>query len=92
VDSDRDAELLSCFWQLHTAVLRRDGLEQRFRSGQLDADVLARSMSASEQVLAARTALYRHLMDLGWKAPDTVVRDVTLDEDLLEEISGSLQG
>ena len=88
MDSGRDVELLGSFWQLHAAVLRRDGLEARIRTGVLDADLLDRSLSAAEGVLASRTSLYRCLMDLGWTPPAGVVRDVALDEDLLAEHAG----
>ena len=88
MDSERDVELLGSFWQLHAAIIRRDGLEGRIRTGLLDADLLDRSLSAAEGVLAARTSLYRCLMDLGWTPPAAVVRDVVLDEGLLAEPAG----
>ena len=82
---DRDAALLSRFWALHAAIIKRDGLEQRMRAGAMDADLLDRSLAAAECVIEARTALYRHLMDAGWRPPDLVVRDVTYDEVVLRE-------
>jgi hypothetical protein len=82
---DRDAALLSRFWALHAAIIKRDGLEQRMRSGELDGDLLDRSLAAAESVIEARTALYRHLMDAGWRPPDLVVRDVAYDEVVLRE-------
>ncbi len=82
---DRDVALLSRFWALHAAIIKRDGLEQRIRGGALDADLQDRSLAAAEGVMQARTALYRHLMDAGWRPPDVVVRDMTYDEIVLNE-------
>jgi hypothetical protein len=90
MELDRDAGLLSCFWALHAATIRRDGLESRMRAGQLDEDTLDRSLAAAEAVLSARTALYRQMMSLGWTPPDTVVRDVEYDEIVLAEVDGTL--
>ncbi len=90
MELDRDAGLLSCFWALHAATIRRDGLESRMRAGQLDEDTLDRSLAAAEAVLSARTALYRQMMSLGWTPPDTVVRDVEYDEIVLAEVGGPL--
>ncbi len=82
-DVDRDAELLTCFWALHAAIIRRDGIEARLRAGDHDPDLLTRTLPAAEAVIAARTALYRRLMDLGWTPPNTVVRDLSYDETVL---------
>ena len=91
--SDRDHELLTRFWALHAAVIRRDGLEQRMRSGlPLDQEVLDRSLAAAEAVLDARTQLYRHLIDSGWTPPDALVRDLAYDEIVLSEDDGALHG
>lgn len=93
MDSDRDHELLSRFWALHAAVIKRDGLEDRMRSGlPLDQDLLDRSLTAAEDVLAARTALYRHLMAGGWTPPDSLVKDLRYDEIVLSEGDGALHG
>ena len=93
MDSDRDHELLSRFWALHAAVIRRDGIEDRMRSGlPVDQEMLARSLAAAEAVLAARGALYRHLMDTGWTPPATVVKDLAYDEIVLSETDGALYG
>lgn len=81
---DRDAELLSCFWSLHAAIIKRDGLEERLRSGAADPALLDRSLAAAEGVLLARAGLYRHLMRSGWTPPDVVVRDVQYDEAVLD--------
>lgn len=91
VELEKDARLLNAFWALHAATIRRDGLEARMRAGQLDEDTLERSLAAAESVLAARTALYRQLMSLGWTPPDAVVRDIEYDESVLSESDGSLQ-
>jgi len=90
---DRDDELLARFWALHAAIIRRDGLEERMRSGlPLDQDLLDRSLSAAEAVLEARGALYRYLMDHGWTPPDTVVKDLAYDEIVLTETDGAIHG
>jgi phage portal protein BeeE len=91
VEPEKDARLLSAFWALHAATIRRDGLDARMRAGQLDEDTLERSLSAAESVLAARTALYRQLMSMGWTPPDEVVRDVEYDEIVLSEDDSSIQ-
>ena len=93
MDSDRDHELLSRFWALHAAVIKRDGLEERMRSElPLDQDLLDRSLAASEGVLAARASLYRHLISTGWTPPDAIVRDLTYDEIVLSEGDGAVHG
>ena len=85
---DRDHELLSRFWSLHAAVIRRDGIEERLRTGPVDTDLLDRSLSAAEAVLEARTELYKHLMASGWTPPDVVVKDVEYDEIVLSQPDG----
>jgi hypothetical protein len=92
MELEQDAGLLSCFWALHAATIRRDGLDARMRAGQLDEDTLDRSLAAAESVLAARTALYRQLMSLGWTPPDHVIRDVEYDEIVLSETDGVVPG
>jgi hypothetical protein len=82
---DRDHELLSRFWSLHAAVVRRDGIEERLRSGQADTALLDRSLLAAEAVLEARVALYRCLMARGWRPPDSLVRDIAYDDAVLAE-------
>jgi hypothetical protein len=90
---DRDHALLSRFWALHAAVIRRDGLEERMRSGlPIDQDLLDRSLAAAEGVLQARAGLFRHLMDSGWTPPDTVVKDLVYDEIVLSETDGAMHG
>lgn len=90
---DRDHELLSRFWALHAAVIRRDGLEDRMRANvPVDEELLDRSLAAAEAVLQARAALYRHLMQSGWTPPDTVVKDLAYDEIVLSETDGALHG
>jgi hypothetical protein len=83
LEPERDPELLGCFWELHAAVVRRDGIEARLRAGQHDPELLTRSLPAAEAVIAARTALYRHLMQQGWTPPNAVVRDLAYDETVL---------
>jgi hypothetical protein len=90
---DRDHALLARFWALHAAVIRRDGIEARLRSGlPMDQDLLDRSLAAAEGVLAARAALYRHLMESGWTPPDALVKDLVYDEIVLSETDGALHG
>ena len=90
MENDRDHALLSRFWGLHAAVLRRDGLEERLRSvGTPDRDLLERSLAAAEGVLTARAGLFRHLMDNGWTPPDSVVKDLVYDEAVLSETGGA---
>ena len=88
---DRDTALLGRFWTLHAAVLKRDGVQERLRAGVLDQDLLDRSLAAAEDVLCARAALYRHLMDQGWRAPDVVVEDLAFDEVLLASTGGAVR-
>ena len=90
MDQDRDAELMSRFWVLHAAIIRRDGVEARMRSGPVDAELLDRSLAAAEGVLEARAGLYRHLMASGWTPPDAVVKDLVYDEIVLSETDGAL--
>ncbi len=93
MNDDRDHALLDRFWALHAAIIRRDGLEQRMRSGiPLDQELLDRSLAAAEGVLEERAALYRHLMDTGWTPPDTVVKDLAYDEIVLSETEGAIHG
>ena len=90
MENDRDHALLSRFWALHAAVLRRDGLEERLRLVVApDRDLLERSLAAAEGVLTARAALFRHLMDIGWTPPESVVKDLLYDETVLSETGGA---
>lgn len=92
MEPDRDADLLSYFWALHAAIIRRDGLEERMRNGPADDELLTRSLAAAEGVLEARAALYRFLMRNGWTPPDAIVRDVAFDEVVLSQPDGNLPG
>jgi hypothetical protein len=92
MDQHRDEELLSHFWSLHNAIIKRDGLEERMRSGAQDEDLFNRSLVAAEGVLQARAGLYRHLMQSGWTPPPTVVRDVVYDEIVLSQPDSTLPG
>jgi hypothetical protein len=90
---DRDHALLTRFWALHAAVIRRDGIEDRMRSGMpVDQELLDRSLAAAEAVLEARAGLYRHLIESGWTPPDTVVKDMVYDEIVLSETDGAIHG
>lgn len=86
---DRDAALLSRFWTLHAAVIKRDGLEERMRGGAVDAGLFDRSLAAAEDVLTARASLFRHLMEQGWRPPDVVVKDLVFDEIVLSATDGA---
>ena len=79
-DDVDDSELLALFWALHAAVLKRDGLEKRVRTGEVDQELLDRSIAAAEAVVAARAALYRHLVATGWKPPEILVQDRSYDD------------
>ena len=93
MNEDRDHALLSRFWALHAAVIRRDGIEARMRSGlPVDQELLDRSLAAAEGVIEARAGLFRHLMEGGWTPPDTVVKDLAYDEIVLSETDGALHG
>lgn len=92
MDQHRDEELLTHFWALHAAIIKRDGLEERMRSGAQDEELFNRSLAAAEGVLQARAALYRHLMESGWTPPPTIVRDIAYDEVVLSQPDSPLQG
>lgn len=92
MENDKDADLLDHFWVLHAAILKRDGLEARMRSGAPDEELCDRSLAASEAVLAARSGLYRHLMSQGWTPPETTVKDLAYDETVLSENDGAVHG
>jgi hypothetical protein len=91
--AQRDHDLLAHFWALHAAVIRRDGLEERMRSDlPRDQDLVDRSLAAAEAVLAARTGLYRYLMDTGWTPPEHLAKDLAYDEIVLSEPDGAVHG
>ena len=83
-DSTEDL-LLQAAWSYHSAVQRRDGIEARLRRGEIDGDLLSRSLMAAETVMAARVALYRMLMSRGWTPPPAVAQDIVFDDNLLHE-------
>jgi len=89
MSEDGDAALLSRFWTLHAAVVKRDGLEERMRGGLVDQGLFDRSLAAAEDVLLARAGLFRHLMEQGWRPPDLVVRDLVFDEIVLSATDGA---
>ncbi len=88
---DRDQELLSRFWEFHAALVRRDGLEDRIRAGDLDPSLLERSLPAAEAVIAARSRMYRCLMRQGWSPPPSIVQDLAYDDTVLSQWSGAVQ-
>ena len=89
---DRDIVLLEHFRSLHEALLERDALEERLRAGEAHEDLLARSLTAAERVLEARSALYRCLMAQGWTPPETTARTLAYDEIVLFEPVGATHG
>ena len=80
-----EERLHSAIWTFHNAVQRRDGVENRLRRGEVDADLYHRTLSASEAVVQARIALYRLLMSEGWTPPPAVIRDLEFDDSILHE-------
>lgn len=92
MDSDRDVELLSHFWLLHAAILRRDGIESRLRTDAADEDLRGRSLSAAEGLLAARSGLFRYLMAQGWTPPESVLKALRYDETVLSQGEGAVPG
>ncbi len=78
-----EAEVLAAAELLRTALQRRDGIEVRIRAGDLNRDLLDRSLEAAEAVLAARAAFYRLLRAAGWAAPAHVIYDRALDAEVL---------
>ena len=89
---DRDIVLLGHFWSLHEALVERDALEERMRSGEAHEDLLARSLTAAEGVLEARSALFRCLMAQGWTPPETTAKTLAYDEIVLVEHVGATRG
>ena len=87
--AERDTALLERFWSLHTAVLRRDGLDSRRRAGAADGLLVDRALTAAEVVIEARASLHRCLIAQGWAPPPGVVRDLEHDELLLSGPIGS---
>ena len=77
-------------WALHDALQRRDGIEQRLRDGDVDAQLYDRGLAASEAVVHARLALYRVLIAQGWTPPQGLAAQVDLDEHLMTEASEHL--
>ncbi len=80
---DWDDPLLPLLAAYHAAVVRSSGLQQRLRHEPGDTELLDRSLLGAEQVIEARAALYRGLIDLGWTAPPRVVVDLVHDSELL---------
>jgi hypothetical protein len=82
-----EERLHAAIWAFHAAVQRRDGIEARVRRGEHDADLLDRSLAASEAVVEARIALYRLLMTEGWIPPPSLASDIEEDLSLLKQQS-----
>lgn len=73
---------------LHVAVQRQTGIEDRLRQGHLDRELFDQSLEAAANVIAARVALIRYLVQQGWTRPEMVVADLTYDDLLLREGAG----
>ncbi|MCA1710748.1 MAG: hypothetical protein LC789_03540 [Actinobacteria bacterium] len=78
-----DDPLLPLLAAYHAAVIRSDGLQEKLRRGPGDENTLDRSLLAAEQVIEARAALYRGLIDLGWSPPAQVVDNLRTDIEVL---------
>ena len=78
-----DDPLLPLMATYHAAVVRSDGLQAKLRHSAGDQDLLDRSLVAAEQVIEARAALRRGLIDLGWVPPAEVAQDLALDDEVL---------
>ena len=83
-------DLHEVIWALHDALQRRDGIEQRLRDGDLDAELYDRGLAASEAVVHARLALYRVLVTQGWTPPKSVETQAPLDARLMGQPSEHL--
>jgi hypothetical protein len=79
--------LHEALWTFHAAVQRRNGVEGRLRRGELDAELYDRSLTAAEAVVQARIGLYRLLISEGWTPPDSIAKDISYDDSLLDEES-----
>jgi hypothetical protein len=62
-------------------------VEGRLRRGELDAELYDRSLTAAEAVVQARIGLYRLLISEGWTPPDSIAKDISYDDSLLDEES-----
>ena len=78
-----DDPLLPLMAAYHAAVIRSDGLQSKLRDAHGDEELLDRSLAAAEQVIEARAALYRGLIDLGWTPPAVVVDNLATDLEVL---------
>lgn len=78
-----DDPLLPLMAAYHACVIRSDGLQAKLRQGPGDEDLLDRSLVAAEQVIEARAALRRGLIELGWTPPPEVAEDLALDVQVL---------
>jgi len=67
----------------HAAVIRSDGLVGKLRETPGDEGLAERSLHAAEQVIEARAALYRGLIDLGWTPPAPVAESLQTDLEVL---------
>ncbi len=78
-----DDPLLPLMAGYHAAVIRSDGLAGKLRATPSDEELAERSLHAAEQVIEARAALYRGLMDLGWTPPAPVADSLRTDLEVL---------
>lgn len=78
-----DDPLLPLMAAYHAAVIRSDGLQGKLKDAPGDEELLERSLAAAEQVIEARAALYRGLIELGWTPPPMVVDNLAIDLEVL---------
>lgn len=78
-----DDPLLPLMAGYHAAIIRSDGLREKLKEGSSDPGLLDRSLVAAEQVIEARAALYRGLIELGWTPPSLVVDKLRTDLEVL---------
>ena len=85
-----ETQLHEVIWYFHDTLQRRDGIEDRLRQGESSRELDDRALRASEAVVNARLALFRMLVHQGWLPPAHIVRQLSLDTQLLQETSDPL--
>lgn len=78
-----DDPLLPLMAGYHAAIIRSDGLRDKLKEGSNDPGLLDRSLVAAEQVIEARAALYRGLIELGWTPPSLIADNLRTDLEVL---------
>ena len=82
-----EERLHQAVWAFHAAVQRRDGVEARLRRGEMDTDLMDRSLAAADAVTEARLGLFKLLIEEGWTPPPSLVQDIQHDDALLRQQS-----